>query len=109
VNLRYLPNLLMTFRTGFSLLVLILAACAPVAVPTEPPAQQPSAPAAVVPTPTAFLPSDNSTIDTVPAPTEAPTPVPIATSRGPDLEATDPRDVSLASGELQFVEFFRFT
>jgi hypothetical protein len=34
---------------------------------------------------------------------------PLATSRGPDLHATDPTRVSLASGGLQFVEFFRFT
>ena len=34
---------------------------------------------------------------------------PIATSRGPNLEATDPTTVSLASGGLQLVEFFRFT
>ncbi len=33
----------------------------------------------------------------------------IATSRGPELEATDPTTVSLASGQLQLVEFFRFT
>jgi hypothetical protein len=35
--------------------------------------------------------------------------LPIATSRGPNLEATDPSTVSLASGQYQFVEFFRFT
>jgi len=35
--------------------------------------------------------------------------LPIATSRGPNLEATDPSTVSLASGQVQFVEFFRFT
>jgi len=35
--------------------------------------------------------------------------LPIATSRGPELHATDPATVSLASGGLQFVEFFRFT
>ena len=34
---------------------------------------------------------------------------PVATSRGPNLEATDPATVSLASGQIQFVEFFRFT
>ena len=34
---------------------------------------------------------------------------PVATSRGPDLHATDPSAVSLASGGLQLVEFFRFT
>jgi hypothetical protein len=33
----------------------------------------------------------------------------VATSRGPNLEATDPATVSLASGQLQLVEFFRFT
>ncbi len=32
-----------------------------------------------------------------------------ATSRGPNLEATDPTTVNLASGQLQLVEFFRFT
>ena len=36
-------------------------------------------------------------------------PQPVATSRGPDLIATDPTTVSLASGGLQLVEFFRFT
>jgi hypothetical protein len=35
--------------------------------------------------------------------------LPAATSRGPNLEATDPATVSLASGGLQLVEFFRFT
>ena len=33
----------------------------------------------------------------------------VATSRGPNLEATDPSTVNLASGQLQLVEFFRFT
>jgi hypothetical protein len=36
-------------------------------------------------------------------------PVPAATSRGPNLEASDPLSVSLASGQIQLVEFFRFT
>ena len=35
--------------------------------------------------------------------------LPAATSRGPDLHATDPTTVSLATGQLHFVEFFRFT
>ena len=34
---------------------------------------------------------------------------PLATSRGPELHATDPTTVSLAAGQLHFVEFFRFT
>jgi hypothetical protein len=33
----------------------------------------------------------------------------VATSRGPNLEATDPTTVSLASGQPHLVEFFRFT
>ncbi|MBI5932582.1 MAG: hypothetical protein HY867_02650, partial [Chloroflexi bacterium] len=33
----------------------------------------------------------------------------VATSRGPELHATDPTTVKLASGQLQLVEFFRFT
>lgn len=41
--------------------------------------------------------------------TEAPAVLPIATSRGAALEATDPATVSLASGQLHLVEFFRFT
>ena len=41
--------------------------------------------------------------------TEVPAVQAIATSRGPDLHATDPTTVSLASGQLQLVEFFRFT
>lgn len=36
-------------------------------------------------------------------------PVAIVTSRGDKLEATDPATVSLASGGIQLVEFFRFT
>jgi hypothetical protein len=32
-----------------------------------------------------------------------------ATSRGPDLEASDPGTFSLASGQVQLVEFFRYT
>jgi hypothetical protein len=35
-------------------------------------------------------------------------PLPVATSRGAELEATDPTTVSLTTGELQLVEFFAF-
>jgi hypothetical protein len=61
--------------------------------------------------PSATLPPDQSDASVDPAPTEAAAsdPLPVATSRGPDLHATDPATVSLASGQLQFVEFFRFT
>lgn len=40
---------------------------------------------------------------------EVPTVQAVATSRGPNLHATDPSTVSLASGQLQLVEFFRYT
>ncbi len=46
---------------------------------------------------------------TVVPPTQAVEVQAIATSRGPDLEATDPATVNLVSGQLQLVEFFRFT
>ncbi len=60
---------------------LLLAACAP---------QNPAPP------PAAASPSANQ-------------PQAAATSRGDQLQATDPATVSLASGGLQLVEFFRFT
>ena len=46
---------------------------------------------------------------TAPVPAQAVEVQAAATSRGPNLEATDPATVSLASGQLQLVEFFRFT
>ena len=97
---------------NFSLFLILLAACAPAAV-TESPAQ-PAAPVAVEPSATPFAPSDPvqaGSTEVVPVATEevVSTPLPVATSRGPNLEATDPRGVNLASGNLQLVEFFRFT
>ena len=91
---------------AFLLLALLMAACAPAATST--PLQ--SQPAAVEPTATAL---QKPTAEQAPAveETSAPTAgvLPAATSRGPDLHATDPTTVSLASGGLQLVEFFRFT
>jgi hypothetical protein len=96
---RFIPTL--------SLLVLLVASCAPEASST----QQPAAPVAGEPSPTAFAPSDSvpASTDVAAPPTEAAAPLPVATSRGDGLEATNPASVSLASGGLQFVEFFRFT
>jgi hypothetical protein len=99
------------------LTVLFLAACAPAASPT--PAQpdamilatpQQVQPAASLPTAAADEIQPQPTQTAAPA-TELPTAAPqgIATSRGPDLEASDPATVNLASGGLQLVEFFRFT
>jgi hypothetical protein len=54
-------------------------------------------------------PADLSTLTATPIPTQTAVALPVATSRGPNLEATDPGAVNLASGQLQLVEFFRFT
>jgi len=99
----------MKIRTSSTLILVtvLLAACAPAqrASPTDPSsATQP--PAVDVPTETLTVPTIES--ETQSAPSEAAA-LPVATSRGPDLHATDPTTVSLASGGLQFVEFFRFT
>jgi hypothetical protein len=81
----------------------LLAACSASATPTQIPAQD------VIPQPTGTLPpSVVPTLDQSFQPTAAPTAIPIATSRGPELEATDPTTVNMASGGLQFVEFFEF-
>ena len=92
---------------ALTLLAVFLAACAPMgqSTATNPPVAATEPPAAAPATATAA--------PVLEAPTEAavtePTALPVATSRGPDLHATDPTTVSLASGGLQFVEFFRFT
>ena len=96
---------------SLSLLAVLLAACAPAAV-TTPPA---IIAGPLVVAPTATFPPPVPTLDQSSQPTAgptqdlAPTPLPVATSRGPNLEATDPSTVSLASGQIHFVEFFRFT
>jgi hypothetical protein len=72
---------------ALSLAAVLMAACAPQAAPPEATPLQPAAPQ---------------------APAQA-LPAAAATSRGDALEATDPATVSLASGRIQLVEFFRFT
>jgi len=86
---RFFPNLI--------LVAVLLAACAPVAATEAPPAE------------TVAQPSATPVEEVVPTLASPATALPIATSRGPDLHATDPATVNLASGELHFVEFFRFT
>jgi hypothetical protein len=91
------------FFPSLVLLAVALAACTPEAVSTNSPAATTQPLIAVsTPTLTTLVP------EAATQPAEA-TALPIATSRGPDLHATDPATVSLASGGLQFVEFFRFT
>jgi hypothetical protein len=91
---------------SISLIVLLLSACSPGAASTEPSA--PASPPPIASQPTMARPEPTLEAVTQSAPSEATVP-PVATSRGPELHATDPTTVSLASGGLHFVEFFRFT
>ena len=87
------------FFLTFVLAAVILASCAPKGTPPQ-----------ALPL-TNLLQEVTQTPESVTQPqvtNEAPV-VAVATSRGPNLEATDPTTVSLASGQLQLVEFFRFT
>jgi hypothetical protein len=77
-------------------MVLLASACVPAATPTL----NPTSPA--LPTKAVTVPSATQPLATV-------IPTAVATSRGPDLEATDPLTVNIASGNLQLIEFFRFT
>ena len=103
------PNLFYWMKKRGSLLtlglvaVLAASACAPAATnPTQ----------AIVPVVAA---TSTPAAESIPAATgevvatQAAVVQPVATSRGPNLEATDPATVALASGGLQLVEFFRFT
>ena len=92
---------------NLSLLAVLLASCAPAAATSESSPEPSALPAVVAPSATPV--AEPSAVESAPTEALAPMPLPVATSRGPDLEATDPGTVSLASGELQFVEFFRFT
>jgi hypothetical protein len=93
------------FFLTFGLVAVLLAACSPQA--TQPPAPLPAATQPPAPLPAVTQPSESVTQPQVTK--EAPTVAAIPTSRGPNLEATDPASVNLASGQLQLVEFFRFT
>jgi hypothetical protein len=96
------------FLTFGLIAVLLTASCAPAATSAPSPATAEQAAAPAVPTATVAAPANPSvseaTATVEPLPVQA-----VATSRGPNLEATDPATVSLASGQLQLVEFFRFT
>ena len=94
------------FLLTLGLIIILLSACAPGTASTEPVAPATQPPIAAQPTMTSPAPTLEAATQS--ASTE-PAAGPVATSRGPDLHATDPTTVSLASGGLQFVEFFRFT
>lgn len=95
----------MKSRYFFPTLILaavLLASCAPKSVATEP--VVPPLAATQAPESRPAQPSQATEI-----PAQETAPLAVATSRGNQLEATDPATVSLASGGIQLVEFFRFT
>ena len=102
--------------TSLILIAVLLGACAPVSTSTNPPVAVTRAttmlePSTTLATSTLEPTTEPALSGATEGPTEAvaATPLPVATSRGPELEATDPTTVNLASGQVQFVEFFRFT
>lgn len=93
--------------SSLSLLAVLLAACAP-ATATQLPALSATPFVVVEASATPFVDNSSPTLEVVSTEALIPTALPAATSRGPDLEATDPTTVSMASGSLQLVEFFEF-
>lgn len=91
------------FLSGCLLIALVAVACAPAAVTES------AAPVESVPATEAIVPTNEAPTSIVALTEEVPVVQPVATSRGADLHPTDPTTVSLASGQLQFVEFFRYT
>jgi hypothetical protein len=91
----------------FLMIIGLLTACAHGSAATNSPVAATEPPTLAQPSPTLSPPTLESTAEVTPG-SEA-TALPLATSRGPELHATDPMTVNLASGGLQFVEFFRFT
>ena len=96
-----------SFLTVVLVAVFAASACAPAAATNPPPAAE--LPAATTAPAAEAIPTATGEV-AAPVPTQAVAEVlPVATSRGPNLEATDPTTVNLAAGQLQLVEFFRFT
>jgi hypothetical protein len=96
---------------SLSLVPILLAACAPAETSTTSPEVASATPmiAEITATPIVDLTATQVYLDSLNSATPAPSVQAMATSRGPNLEAVDPTTVSLASGGVQFVEFFRFT
>ena len=97
-----------SFLTLSLLAVFIISACASNATATQT-VVEPSATAPSVEQPPVDLTATQIFTESLPSATPPVDVQLVATSRGPELHATDPTTVSLASGQIQFVEFFRFT
>jgi hypothetical protein len=89
------------FMRAVFLIMFLASACAPAASPARPQVAASAKPPTEGPSTATWLPFPSSALTA--------TPWPVATSRGPSLEATDPTTVRLDSGGLQLVEFFSFT
>jgi len=87
------------------LAVLLASACVPAVTSSS--ATEAVVPIVSVPTATLAVTQPAIQLEATLAPTEVV--LPVTTSRGANLEASDPTTVALASGGLQLVEFFRFT
>ena len=96
---------------SLSLVPILLAACAPAETSTTSPEVASATPIIeeVTATPIVDMTATHVSLDNLNSATPPPTAQAAATSRGPNLEAVDPTTVSLASGGVQFIEFFRFT
>jgi hypothetical protein len=88
---------------------LLASSCAPAVTSTTAITTDTSIPATAAPADSSTPEATASPQGPVPPSTQTVEVQAVATSRGPDLEATDPTTVNLASGQLQLVEFFRFT
>ena len=95
---------------SLSLFAVLLAACASAESQTKPPeiASATLMTAGPTATPVMDLTATSAPADSLNSATPPPTVQAVATSRGPNLEATDPKTVTMASGGLQLVEFFEF-
>lgn len=102
IKTRLFPSLIL-------FLLLLVSACAS-AADTAPPTEVAIQPIVIEPT-LAVTAAVDQPVTVDPASTDPAVIItePVATSRGPDLHATDPSTVTLATGGLHFVEFFRFT
>jgi PBP1b-binding outer membrane lipoprotein LpoB len=99
------------FLLSLGLVAVFLASCSSAESPAGKPAVASATPIPVELTaaPIVDLTTTRVGADSLNSTSSAPTMQAVATSRGPNLEAIDPTSVSLASGGVQFVEFFRFT
>ena len=96
--------------TASLVIALLAVSCAPSATTESAPAAEPPSSVDSAPATEAAAPESEPTAVTLVDPTEVPAlELPSYLPRGDSLEATDPSTVSLASGGLQLVEFFRFT